>query len=148
MSMEGARLHKEIFLVTKELHFCYGHRLMDYEGKCMHPHGHNAKVSIELQTDKLDKRGMVIDFNDIKVAVQRWIDDALDHKMLLRRDDPLIAVLTKMKEPVFVMDENPTAENIAKLIYYYAKENGLPIKRIQFWETPSSSAIYEEKKIA
>jgi 6-pyruvoyltetrahydropterin/6-carboxytetrahydropterin synthase len=118
---------------------------MDYEGKCMHPHGHNAKVSIELEASKLDVRGMVIDFNDIKVVLQQWIDEALDHQMLLRKDDPLVGILNKMKEPVFIMDENPTAENIAKLIYFYAKKKGLPVKRIQFWETPSSSAVYEEK---
>jgi 6-pyruvoyltetrahydropterin/6-carboxytetrahydropterin synthase len=133
------------FQVTKELHFCYGHRLMDYDGKCMHPHGHNGKASIELASQKLDKRGMVIDFNEIKETIQSWIDEALDHKMILRKDDPLVSVLTKLKEPVFLMDENPTAENIAKLIFEYTKRKDFPVVRIQFWETPSSSAIYQEK---
>lgn len=135
---------KELFQVTKELNFCYGHRLMDYQGKCMHPHGHNGKASIELISSKLDKRGMVIDFNEIKETIHHWIDRELDHKMLLRKDDPLVNVFKQMKEPVFIMDENPTAENIARLIFEYAKKQGFPVSRIQFWETPSSSAIYEE----
>ena len=132
------------FQVTKELHFCYGHRLLDYDGKCKHPHGHNGKASIGLAASKLDQRGMVIDFNDIKEVIQKWIDLELDHKMLLRRDDPLARTLTKMNEPVFLMDGNPTAENIAKLIFKYAQKKGLPVSSVQFWETPSSSAIYRE----
>ena len=39
-----------MYKVTKELHFCYGHRLMQYQGKCRVPHGHNAKVAIDLNT--------------------------------------------------------------------------------------------------
>ena len=37
--------------------------------------------------------------------------------MLLCRDDPIVPVLQRAGEPVFVMDVNPTAENIARLIY-------------------------------
>ncbi|MBI1869620.1 MAG: 6-carboxytetrahydropterin synthase [Chlamydiae bacterium] len=117
---------------------------MDYHGKCMHPHGHNGKVSITLAKEKLDKRGMVIDFMDIKQTLQVWIDEALDHKMILRKDDPLVKILQKLKEPVFVMDDNPTAENIAKLIFKHAQKIGFPVIKIRFWETSSSSALYEE----
>lgn len=134
-----------VFQVTKELHFCYGHRLMNYEGKCSHPHGHNGRVLIELSSPKLDHRGMVIDFIEIKEALHKWIDDELDHKMILRKDDPLLPILKKMNEPVFLMDENPTAENMAKLIFEHVKGKGFPVKRIQFWETPSSSAIYHKE---
>ena len=133
-----------MFKVLKEIHFCYGHRLLDYDGKCAHPHGHNGKVEIELGSASLDKRGMVFDFGDIKEIIQRWIDDELDHKMSLRKDDPLIKNLKDSEEPYFEMTENPTAENLAKLIYTYAKSKKLPISRVTFWETPSSSATYSE----
>ena len=133
-----------MFKVLKEIHFCYGHRLLDYDGKCAHPHGHNGKVEIELGSASLDKRGMVFDFGDIKEIIQRWIDNELDHKMILRKDDPLIKNLKDLKEPYFEMTENPTAENLAKLIYTYAKSKKLPISRVTFWETPSSSATYSE----
>ena len=63
--MEGGLLFK----VLKEIHFCYGHRLLDYDGKCAHPHGHNGKVEIELFSTSLDKRGMVFDFGDIKEII-------------------------------------------------------------------------------
>ena len=33
--------------------------------------------------ETLDHRGMVMDFSDIKLHLKSWIDDAIDHKMLL-----------------------------------------------------------------
>jgi 6-pyruvoyltetrahydropterin/6-carboxytetrahydropterin synthase len=138
--MEDARLYR----VSKDIHFCYGHRLLDYDGRCAHPHGHNGKVVIALEAKLLDKRGMVFDFGDVKDIVQKWVDEKLDHKMILRSDDPLIRTLKQMKEPYFVMDTNPTAENLAKLIFEVARAKKLPVKSVTFWETVSSSATYSE----
>ena len=132
------------YKVYKDIHFCYGHRLLDYNGKCAHPHGHNGKIVIALEAKTLDKRGMVHDFGDIKELVQKWVDDQLDHKMILRKDDELVSMLKELKEPYFLMDENPTAENLAKLVFEFAQSKKLPIKSVTFWETVSSSATYSE----
>src|SRR5690606_11703435 len=70
-----------MYLVTKRIDFCYGHRLLDYDGVCKHPHGHNAVVEVDVRTDELDGRNMVVDFSDIKRIVNGWIDTELDHKM-------------------------------------------------------------------
>ena len=56
-----------MFQVTREIDFCYGHRLLNYEGKCKHLHGHNGRVVITLEASELDERGMVIDFSEIKL---------------------------------------------------------------------------------
>ena len=72
------------------------------------------------------------------------MDQELDHKMILRKDDALVQVFSKLNEPVFLMDQNPTAENLAKLIFDFAKSKKLPIYQVTFWETPSSSASYSE----
>ena len=131
-----------MFKVTKEIHFCYGHRLLNYEGKCRYLHGHNAKVEIELSSRALDRRGMVVDFSDVKRAIQGWIDTALDHKMLLNKRDPLIPHLRSIKEPLVLIDNNPTAETLAKLVFDYAKKKGYPVTQVRFWETPTSFATY------
>ncbi|MBI4352345.1 MAG: 6-carboxytetrahydropterin synthase [Candidatus Omnitrophica bacterium] len=131
-----------MYNVSKEIHFCYGHRLLDYDGKCAHPHGHNGKIDIELTSPSLDKRSMVFDFGDVKEAIQTWLDKKLDHKMILRKDDPLAPILEKLGEPCFLMDENPTAEALAKLIFDYARSQKLPVSRVTFWETRTSSAAY------
>ena len=131
-----------MYSVTKRLEFCYGHRLLDYDGICKHPHGHNAVVEIEVRTAALDRRNMVCDFTDIKRIVKTWIDRELDHKMLLRRDDPLVPALQALGEPVFLVDRNPTVEHIARLIFDYTEQQGLPVVRVKVWETPTSFAEY------
>lgn len=131
-----------MFRVTREIDFCYGHRLLNYDGKCKHLHGHNGRAVIAIEAEKLDDRGMVLDFSDIKRVVSNWIDENLDHRMLLRRDDPAVALLRELGEPLFLMDENPTAENIAKLIYDFTAAAGFPIVESRLWETPRCFATY------
>ena len=89
---------------------------------------------------------MVCDFSDIKRIVKGWIDAELDHKMLLRHDDPLVAPLQQLGEPVFLLDSNPTVERIAKLIFDKAHEQGLPVVRVTVWETPTSFAEYRARE--
>ena len=132
-----------MFSVIKRLDFCYGHRLLDYEGKCRYAHGHNAMVEVEIRSATLDSRNMVQDFGDMKRVVQEWIDRELDHRMLLRHDDPLVAALQQLGEPVYLLDSNPTAERIARLIFDHVEALGLPVVRVGLWETPSSFAQYE-----
>ena len=131
-----------MYLVTKRIEFCYGHRLLDYDGVCKHPHGHNAVVEVDVSTDTLDNRNMVADFSDIKRLVKGWIDTHLDHKMILRHDDPLVAPLQKLNEPIYILDSNPTVERIAKLIFDEGRALGINIINIRVWETPSSFASY------
>jgi len=131
-----------MYSVTREITFCYGHRLLEYNGKCRHLHGHNGKAVITLAGEKLDELGMVVDFSRLKRVVGGWIDEALDHKMLLHKDDPLLAYLQAKGEPVFVMEVNPTAENIARLIFDYTLQQGFPVVEVRLWETESCFATY------
>jgi 6-pyruvoyltetrahydropterin/6-carboxytetrahydropterin synthase len=131
-----------MYTVTKVIHFCYGHRLLRYAGKCRYLHGHNGRVEVELASERLDARGMVRDFNEIKEALQTWIDRELDHKMLLNRRDPALPLFRRLGEPVFVMEENPTAEAIAKLIFTSAAAQGLPVSAVRLWETEHAVATY------
>lgn len=134
-----------MYTATKEIHFCYGHRLLNYEGKCKHLHGHNGKVEVELQADELDPRHMVVDFDDIKRVISSWIDEQLDHKMLLRKDDPILPAIQAQGEPCYVLETNPTAEAIARLIFDYAAEQGFPVAEVRVWETDSSWAGYRKE---
>lgn len=133
-----------MFRVTKEIDFCYGHRLLNYDGKCKYLHGHNGKAVIVLEGEQLDHRGMVVDFSDIKQQVAGWIDANLDHRMILHESDPIVPILQKLGEPMHIVSENPTAETIAKLIYDFAKSHRLPVKEVSLWETFNSYATYRE----
>lgn len=131
-----------MYRVAREIEFCYGHRLLNYEGKCRHLHGHNGRAIVVLEAAQLDDRGMLVDFSDIKRDIQRWIDDNLDHNLLLHRDDPILPLLVDRGERVFVMDCNPTAENIARLIFDHARESSLPVAEVTLWETANCHATY------
>ena len=131
-----------MFSVSREIDFCYGHRLLNYDGKCRFLHGHNGRAVITLEAEKLDARGMVLDFSEIKRVVSSWIDDQLDHRMILNLEDPIVPVLREMGEPTHLIDANPTAENIAKLIHDFARSQGFPILQTQLWETPRCYATY------
>ena len=133
-----------MFRVTREIEFCYGHRLLNYPGKCRHLHGHNGRAVITLQGQALDPRGMLVDFSEIKQKIQLWIDENLDHNMLLCKDDPLLPLLRERGERVFVMNDNPTAENIARMIYEKTLEAGLPVVEVRLWETGNCFAAYHE----
>ena len=131
-----------MFRVTQEIDFCYGHRLLNYEGKCRHLHGHNGTAVIVLEGPNLDACGMLVDFTDIKRLLRTWIDNELDHRMILCERDPVLPVLKQMNEPLFLLPDNPTAENIAKRIFEQAVEFSLPVKEVTLWETPKSFATY------
>jgi 6-pyruvoyltetrahydropterin/6-carboxytetrahydropterin synthase len=130
------------YAITKIIDFCYGHRLLNYQGRCKNLHGHNGRVEIELQSEALDPRGMVVDFEEIKTAIKSWIDAELDHKMILCEDDPMIPHLRDRNEPYVAVDFNPTAENIARMIFEHAASKGFPVARVTLWETVTSFAAY------
>ena len=133
-----------MFHVTQRIDFCYGHRLLDYDGKCRDLHGHNGRAEITLASHELDHRGMLVDFTDIKKSLRTWIDRELDHRMILNENDPLIPMLREFQQPVYLISHNPTAENIARLIYEQARHFGFPVEKVQLWETPNSFAVYSE----
>ncbi|MCF6202709.1 MAG: 6-carboxytetrahydropterin synthase QueD [Methylococcaceae bacterium] len=133
-----------MYTITKEVYFCYGHRLMNHKGKCKNLHGHSVKASISIQQEQLNEQGMVCDFSDIKELVTSYIDQNLDHNFLLHKDDPLIPLLTQQKERFMAIDEHPTAEVLSKMIYQYLKQQGLNVDKVVLWETASASACYQE----
>ena len=134
-----------MYRVTREIDFCYGHRLLHYDGKCKHLHGHNGRAVIAIASTELNVCGMVMDFSEIKNVLSTWIDENLDHRMILHRDDPAVPALKSLGEPLYLIDANPTAENIAKLIFDYAISQGFPIVEARLWETPRCFATYRPK---
>lgn len=131
-----------MFRVTQEIDFCYGHRLLNYAGKCRHLHGHNARAVIVMEGSALDERGMLVDFSEIKKSLREWIDAELDHRMILCEGDPALPSLQDLDEPMYVIPVNPTAENIARLIFERAHQQGFPVVEVSLWETPKSFATY------
>ena len=135
-----------MYRITKSISFCYGHRLLNYQGKCRHLHGHNAKAVITLESAALDSCGMVCDFNDVGRVAKEWIDQEIDHLMLLHRDDPLVPALRALDEKVRLVDWNPTAENIARMICEFLVHKEFPVIEVTLWETDTCCASYSPQR--
>jgi len=154
--------------ITRRLEFDAGHRVYQHESKCNHIHGHRYVVEIECK-GSLDKLGRIVDFSVIKTKFGKWIDDNLDHGMILFKDDPLsklwqffglkiatnaapypLAHLIESSNPQkhFIMKKNPTAENLAEFLYKRANEilseDGFTVTKMTVWETPNCRAEYSE----
>lgn len=135
-----------MFTITKEIYFCYGHRLMNHSGKCRHLHGHSVKAAISITHENLDQQNsMVCDFSDVKECVESFVNTQLDHNFLLHKDDPIIPALLGNNERFLALDEHPTAEVLSKMIFEYLKQNGFEVTEVALWETASACASYREK---
>ena len=131
-----------MFSVTQELHFCYGHRLLAHPGKCGRLHGHNGVARIVLRAPSLDGMGMVADFDAIERTMRSFLDESIDHRLLLERNDPLVAALREAGETFVAVEFNPTAENIARMIFEHAERAGFPVAEVQLVEQQGSTASY------
>ena len=136
-----------MFTVSRQFTFCYGHRLLNHPGKCANLHGHNGTVKIELQNNQLNPQGMVIDFIDMKNSIGKWIEENLDHRLILEERDPLVTVLRKHGEPVLTLPVEPTVENLAQFIYEQAERFGLSVCAVTVWETEKCAAEYRIRDV-
>ena len=75
-----------------------------------------------------------------------WLDEQLDHGMILERGDAMIPMLQEGRMKVFVMDSPPTAENIVRVVFEHAEKlllpRGVRLESVRCWETPTSCADY------
>lgn len=127
---------------TRIIKFDAGHRVVNHESKCRTLHGHEYKAHIYAEASSLDGLGRVIDFGVIKEKIGTWIDDNWDHTMIMFKDDPDLEKIKSCDgvKPVFVLDVNPTAENMA---LYLLNEvcpklldgTGVSVTKIKLYET-------------
>ncbi len=118
---------------------------MNHPGKCRNLHGHSVKASITIKSEQLNEQGMVCDFSEIKSSAEKYIDQELDHNFLLHKDDPIIPLLKQQNERFLALDEHPTAEVLAKMIFQHIKKAGFQVEQVALWETASANACYQEQ---
>jgi 6-pyruvoyltetrahydropterin/6-carboxytetrahydropterin synthase len=133
-----------MYKISKTISFAYGHRLLDYKGKCENLHGHNGRLEVTLKAKSLDGEKMVADFTALGSAVKDWLDVNFDHKVILCARDPLLKTLRDSGQVCFETRDNPTAEIMAELVFNEVKKLGLSVSKVRFWETDTSMASYQE----
>jgi len=135
-----------MIICTRRLEFDAAHRLLKHESKCKMLHGHRYCLEASFEAKELDDLGRVIDFGKIRELLGAWIDSNLDHNTILSIHDKKLGddIEKATGQKIYYMDENPTAENIAKHILekicpnIFAGEN-VKCVSIKLYETPNCS---------
>ena len=129
--------------------FDSAHFLAGYVGKCANLHGHRWTIEVEAGQETLqqsgEKRGMVIDFGDLKKAV-RALADSFDHATIYESGSLKTATIAAFQDEGFRLIEvpyRPTAENFARAFFEQLSAEGMPVLRVTVYETPDNCASFE-----
>lgn len=135
--------------IDKVFEFDYGHRVwtqvLDKEMSCgrkcicRHIHGHRGKVHIFLESDELNKEGMVVDFVNLN-WFKKFVDDVIDHKTILDIDDPLLPTILP---DYFDKDKNNKLSLVPALYSEYHKEGYWTFKGWENFEEQHLQEYYE-----
>lgn len=151
----------KIQYITRKCSFDSGHRVMNERMKCFNIHGHTYICEITFEFNEMEDIGYAIDFKEIKRVGLQWIDDILDHGMILNpHDKELIETTKKLGSKLWLMSLNgkdqycnPSAENISKEIFLammvlFEPYKHLNISAVKLWETPNCSVLCVNNSIS
>jgi 6-pyruvoyltetrahydropterin/6-carboxytetrahydropterin synthase len=118
----------ELKVITQ---FAAAHRLENFYGKCEALHGHNWKVEVFIQGERLDEAGLLLDFGVVKAQARQVLEE-IDHKYL-------------NELPAF-RHQNPSSENLARYLFERLaaalNRDGVKVSRVNVWESDTSCASY------
>ena len=136
--------------ITRKGHFDAGHRIMNERLQCFNLHGHTYLYELNFSFKKMKKIGYEIDFKEIKRVGIEWIEDMLDHSMILNpHDKKVINTTHDIGGKLWLMSLNgineycnPSVENIAKEIFLameflFQDHDSLKMHYIRLYETPN-----------
>ena len=130
--------------------FDSAHFLTDYYGKCENLHGHRWRMVVYLRCEELQQAGtmrdMVLDFGVFKQGVREFASE-LDHTFLVEEGSLSPTTISCLEDEGFSLTMLPfrtTAENLARYAFERLCDRGLPVSRVDMYETPNNCAIYAE----
>ncbi len=135
--------------ITRKGTFDSGHRVMNERMKCFNLHGHTYLYELEFRFSQMKDIGYAIDFKEIKRVGCQWIDDILDHGMLLNpQDKDVILACEATRSKLWLMSLNgkgeycnPSVENVAKELFLAVglllNNKHLNLQKIRLYETPN-----------
>ena len=140
-----------MYTIETQTSFDSAHFLAGYQGKCGNIHGHRWTVKViakgeALEENRAQTRGMLMDFSQLKAALQE-MGNAMDHVLILERGTMADDTLGCLKRDGFRMvevDFRPTAENLARWFYDRLMEQGFSLQSVVVYETPNNCAAYGE----
>jgi 6-pyruvoyltetrahydropterin/6-carboxytetrahydropterin synthase len=130
-----------MYEISVEKHFDAAHYLRGYKGKCENLHGHRYTIVVKVTAEKLNDIGIAYDFTDLKAHLNSILE-RFDHTCL---------------NDVKPFDKiNPSAENIASVIYKELKKSlgaardkklgtgPVTLTSVAAFETPHQGVEYRE----
>ncbi|MDK4681247.1 6-carboxytetrahydropterin synthase QueD [Kingella negevensis] len=141
-----------MFKTAKEFSFDMAHMLDGHDGKCQNLHGHTYILQVEITGSLHEtgaKKGMVMDFADLKAQVKTHILDKMDHAFIYditsERESQVAQLLNQLNSKTYGIPTRTTAEEMTRHIYNVLKTQAqLPISLVRLWETPTSYCEYSE----
>lgn len=135
--------------ISQKGKFDAAHRVLNEQFKCFNLHGHAYHYELSFNYISSLNIGYPIDFKEIKRVACFWIDSVFDHAYIANPQDvTLIKACKKIKSRIYVMSLvdsqgfcNPTAENIAKELFFAVAflmkddKTGLSLASIRLFET-------------
>ncbi|MDH3402379.1 MAG: 6-carboxytetrahydropterin synthase QueD [Acidobacteriota bacterium] len=121
-----------MYTISKDFEFAAAHSIRGHTGGCENLHGHNYRVRVHLEAERLDELGMVVDFAHVKAAL-REVLGPFDHRVI--NDVP-------------PFDEtNTTAELLSRFVYERMAarldDGRVRVRSVEVWENASSCARFE-----
>jgi len=119
-----------VYRISKQFHFSAAHQLdlLPDDHPCSRLHGHNYVVEAVLESEELDHRGFVVDYNEL-APIRDFINEHLDHRNL---ND--------------VLPDATTAENISRFLYERFKPVFPTLVQMRVSESPTTWAEYEDRQ--
>ncbi|SSY79833.1 6-carboxytetrahydropterin synthase QueD [Alysiella crassa] len=141
-----------MFKTAKQFTFDMAHMLDGHDGKCQNLHGHTYILQVEVSGclhEEGAKKGMVMDFADLKDIVKQHILDKMDHAFIYdttsARESQVADLLNQLNSKTYGIATRTTAEEMTRHIFNTLKiEANLPVSLVRLWETPSSYCEYAE----
>jgi 6-pyruvoyltetrahydropterin/6-carboxytetrahydropterin synthase len=132
-----------VIRITKEFRFEAAHALKGYDGPCRNIHGHSYKLSVTIIGDPVEikespKKGMIMDFSELKKIIKKTVIDPFDHALILSSDypDDEFKRSGEAFSNVILVEYQPTSENllidfaarIRRLLPYAVRLNSLRLR--------------------
>lgn len=121
-----------MYELTIERDFSAAHLMRGYPGPCARLHGHNYRVLLSVEGEKLDDGGMLVDFAELRRDFDEILAE-LDHRNLTEIP-PFDAI-------------NPSSENLARYLFDRAREvvgDRVRVSQVTIYESATSSVTYRE----
>lgn len=144
--------------IARTFEWDMGHRVTNHDSLCKNPHGHRYKLELAVSGPLNEQagdasEGMVLDFGQLKRAVNEQVVNKLDHAFMYWQEDAVMRKFADENKDLKLLDVPfvPTAECIAE--YLATEVNGLltdefpsiQLQELTVYETPTCKAIWRRQ---